>query len=65
MDDNYNENSFGQMDMPIAICTHCGKGIYSPDEAMIIDVNKSTVHMECWADYAEENYEEFLSEFYG
>ena len=65
MDDNYNEDGFGCLDLPIARCTHCGKGIFRQDEAMIINANKSTVHMDCWVDYAEENYEEFLSEFYG
>ena len=68
MEKYYDENRYeeeGGAVLPIAKCVHCGKGIYEPDEAMIIDVNRNTVHMECWVDYASENYEEFLSEFYG
>lgn len=68
MDNYYNEDRISDMDytsVPLARCAHCGKGIYGPDEAMIINTNKNTIHIDCWEDYAAENYEEFLSEFYG
>ena len=64
----YNDTGFGgseECEMPVARCTHCGKGISNPDEAMIINTSKNPIHIDCWEDYAAENYEEFLSEFYG
>lgn len=68
MEGYYDENGFEDMrstHLPAVRCVHCGKNICEPDEAMIINVNQSTVHMDCWIDYAADNYEEFLSEFYG
>ena len=68
MNGYYNDNGYGSSGntgMPVARCTHCGKGILNPDEAMIINTSKNPIHIDCWEDYAAENYEEFLSEFYG
>jgi len=67
MDNYYNDTGYTSgtdIVMPLAECIHCKKGIYEPDEAMIINANKCAIHIDCWEDYAAENYEEFLSECY-
>ena len=68
MNDYYNDCSYESnenVNVAVAKCVHCGKGIFQPDEAMVINASNNTIHIGCWEDYAAENYEEFLSEFYG
>lgn len=59
---NYNRDiSHGRK--PLAFCVYCGKGIYEPDGVMLLKERDCPIHIDCWEDYAVENYDEFLREF--
>ena len=67
MDGYYNDEDYGLgQNFPVHTekCAYCGKDILQPDESMIINANKLVVHIDCWGDYAVDNYEEFLSGYY-
>lgn len=46
----------------IARCIHCGYGIYTTDDAALIESNGEAIHRNCWEEYASENAQEFLKE---
>lgn len=67
MDEYYNGEDYGLgQEFPVHTekCAYCGKDILQPDESMVINANKLVVHIDCWGDYAVDNYEEFLSGYY-
>ena len=61
-----NERDIGtdEYTRPVGVCACCGKGIFQPDEAMVIKSNRDMIHLGCWEDYASENYDEFLCGLY-